>query len=61
MGFFSLYRATLVASGGFQARGRIGATAAGLHHGHSNSGSEPCVRPIPQLRATPDPQPSVGG
>ena len=26
-----------------QARGRIGATAAGPHHSHSNAGSEPCL------------------
>ena len=29
--------------------GRIGAAAAGLHHSHSNAGSEPCLRPTPQL------------
>ena len=28
-----------------------------LHHSHSHSNaiSEPCLRPIPQLKATPDP------
>ena len=25
---------------------------------HSNTGSEPCLRPTPQLVATPDPQPA---
>ena len=30
--FFFFFRATLVAYGGFQARGPIGAVAAGLHH-----------------------------
>ncbi len=29
------------AYGGSQARGLIGAVAAGLHHSHSNAGSEP--------------------
>ena len=37
--FFCLFRAALTAYGGSQARGHIGATAAGLHH--SNVGSEP--------------------
>ena len=36
--YFLLFRA---AYGGSQARGRIGATAASLHHIHSNIGSEP--------------------
>ena len=40
---------------GSHARGRIGAVAAGLHHSHSNTRSEPCLRPIPQLTAMPDP------
>ena len=35
--------------------GRIRATAAGLRHSHSNTGSEPCLQPTPQLMATPDP------
>ena len=48
-------RDTPVAYGGSQARGRIGAVAAGLHHSHSNSGSEPHQQPTPQLTATPDP------
>ena len=49
--------ATLAACGGSQARGRIGAAAAGLHHGHSNEGPEPCLQPIPQLMARMDPDP----
>ena len=40
---------------GSQARGLIGAVAAGLHQGHSNMGSEPHLWPTPQLMATPDP------
>ena len=36
-------------------RGQIGAIAAGLRQSHSNEGSEPCLQPTPQLRATPDP------
>ena len=39
--FRSLFRAAPAARGGSQARGRIGAVAAGLRHSHSNSGSEP--------------------
>ena len=42
---FSLFRATLVAYGSFQTRGRIGAAAANLHHSHNNTGSEPRLRP----------------
>ena len=38
-----------------QARGRIGSVAAGLHRRHSNVGSEPWLRPTPQLTATSDP------
>uniref|UniRef100_A0A5G2R7F9 AP-2 complex subunit alpha n=1 Tax=Sus scrofa TaxID=9823 RepID=A0A5G2R7F9_PIG len=41
LGFFGLFRATAAASGGPQARGRIGATAAGLHHSHNHARSEP--------------------
>ena len=44
-----------MADGGSQARGRIGAVAAGLCQSHSNSGSKPGLRPTPQLMATPDP------
>ena len=52
---FLLFRAAPAACGGSQARGRIGATAAGLRQSHSNSGSEPCLQPTPQLTARPDP------
>ena len=38
--FVCLFRATPTAYGGFQARGRIRAVAAGLRHSHSNSGSD---------------------
>ena len=37
--FFAFFRAAPAASGGSQARSQIKATAAGLHHGHSNAGS----------------------
>ena len=36
---FAISRAAPVAYGGSQARGLIGAVAAGLHHSHSNAGS----------------------
>ena len=35
------FRATPAAYGSSQARGRIGAAAAGPHHSHSHMGSEP--------------------
>ena len=38
-----------------QTRGWIRAEAAGLHHSHSNAGSELCLRPAPQLTAPSDP------
>ena len=44
-----------------QARGLIRAAAAGLHHSHSNTGSELCLWPTPQLTATPDPWPTEWG
>ena len=40
---------------GAMARGQMGAVATGLHHSHSNVGSEPCLQPIPQLMATVEP------
>ena len=44
-----------MAYGGSKAMGQIRAEAAGLHHSHSNIGSEPHLRPTPQLTATLDP------
>ena len=38
--FIFILRATSAAYGSFQARGLVGAAAAGLHHSHSNMGSE---------------------
>ena len=38
--YFGLSRATPEAYGGSQARGRIGAAAAGLYHSHSSPGSK---------------------
>ena len=52
---FAISWAASTAYGLSQARGRIGAIAAGLHQSRSNVGSEPHLRPTPQLRATPDP------
>ena len=49
------FRAAPAAYGDSQARGLIRATAAGLHHSHSNARSKPCLRPTPQCTATPDP------
>ena len=40
------------AYGSSWARSKIGAIAAGLCHSHSNAGSKPHLRPIPQLAVT---------
>ena len=48
-----LFRAAPLVYGGSQARGQIGAITASLCH--SSSGSEPCLRPTPQLMAMLDP------
>ena len=53
--FLCLFRAVLAAYGNSQARGRIGAAAAGLHHSHGNARSKLDLRLIPQLTATPKP------
>ena len=52
---FCLFRAKPEAYGRSQARGRMGAAAAGLHLSHSPTGSEPHLQPTPHLTATPDP------
>ena len=50
---FLLFRAAPEAYGNSQAGDSIRAAAASLHHSHSNRGSEPCLRPTPQLKAMP--------
>ena len=50
-----LFRATPEAYGSSQARGQIGAIAAGLYHTWNNARFEPHLWPAPQLMATPDP------
>ena len=50
---FVFSRATPTAYGGSQARGLIRGVAAGLLQSYSNAGSELCLRPTPQLMATP--------
>ena len=52
--YFLLFRATPAAYGSSQARNQIGATAAGLHHSHSNTGSKLHLQPTPQLMAMLD-------
>ena len=60
--FFSPFLGPLpMAYDGSQARGLIGAGATGLRHSHSNPGSEPRLRPTPQLTATLNPQPTEQG
>ena len=50
-----LFRAALVAYGGSQARGLIGAVATSLPQSHSNAGSKPRLQPTPVLTAILDP------
>ena len=52
---FLLFRVAPTAYGSSQAKGQIRATLAGLHHRHSNAGSEPCLRATPHLMATLNP------
>ena len=54
---FFFFIATLVAYGISLARGQMGTViaAAGLRHSHSNAGSEPDLRSMPQLAAMLDP------
>ena len=52
---FAFSRAAPVAYGGSQARGRIGAVAAGLRQSHSNTRPELRLQPAPQLTATATP------
>ena len=52
--FWSFWTATM-AYGGSQARDRIGWTAAGLHHSHSNTRSKLHLWPPPKLTAMRDP------
>ena len=59
--FFFFFRAAPMACGGSQARGWIKAVAAGLHHSHSNTRSEPCLWTTPQLLAMLDPWPTERG
>ena len=52
--YFCLFRAASVAYGGSQGRGPIGAVTVGVHHSHSNTGSEPSLLSTLQLTALPD-------
>ena len=45
LSFFFLFRAIPLTYGSSQAKGRTGATAAGLHHSHSNVVSQPTLLP----------------
>ena len=53
--FFAISWAALMAYGGSQARGQVGAIASGPRQSHSNVESELCLQPTPQLTVTPDP------
>ena len=52
---FLLFSVAPEAYGSSQARGRFGAIAAGLHHSHSNAGSEPSLRPTTIAHRNTDP------
>ena len=52
---FFLFRAIPATCESSQAWGQIGAAAAGLHHSHSHTGSEPHLQPAPQFRVTSNP------
>ena len=52
---FAISWAAPAAYGGSQSRGLIRAIATGLRQSHNNVGSEPRLRPTPQLTATPEP------
>ena len=54
-GLFAFSRAAPAAYRGSQARGPVGAVAAGPHQSHSSARSELHLRPTPQLMAVPDP------
>ena len=53
--FLHLFKTVISLYERSQARGPIVAVAPGLHHSHSNAGSEPSLRPTLQLMATLDP------
>ena len=55
------FRAIPTAYGGSQARGQIRDLAAGLHHSHGNSRSEPHLQSTPRLMAMQDPEPTERG
>ena len=48
------FRAAPTVYAGSQASGQMGAVAGGLCHSHSNTRSEPQLRPTPQLTVMPD-------
>ena len=56
--FFFFSSAASLSYRNSQARGRIGAAAAGLCHSHSQARSELHLWPTPQLTTTPDPWPT---
>ena len=59
--FVWTFRPTPTAYASSQARGPIRAVAASLHRSHSNTRSEQCLQPTPQLMAMPDPYPMEWG
>ena len=52
--YFILFLVYPMAYGSSQARGRIGAAAASLHHSHNTVGSEWHLGPTSQLMTMPD-------
>ena len=53
--FFTFFKDAPAEYGRSQVGGQGGAAAAGLYHSYSNTGSELCLQPTPQLTAMPDP------
>ena len=54
--YFLLFRATPMACGDYQFRGRIRTVAAGLYHSHRDVRSELQLQTVPELTAMPDSQ-----
>ena len=52
--FIFLFTVAPAAYGNYQTRGQTGAAAAGVHHSHSNAGSEQHLQPTPELAAMLD-------
>ena len=59
--YYYHFKAGSAQHGNSQTMVRIGATAAGPRHNHSNTRSKLCLQTTPQLSTTPDPLPTEWG